>query len=53
MIWRVLSLVKINIRISETPVGTGWSNTYHFCDYTINNCPKILKLGRQSTINIL
>jgi hypothetical protein len=28
--------------------NTGWSNTYHFCDYTFNNCPKILKLGRHN-----
>jgi hypothetical protein len=27
---------------------TGWSNTYHFCDYTFNNCAKILKLGRHN-----
>jgi hypothetical protein len=39
--------IQIDIEITKKKY-TGWSNTYHFCDYKFNNCPKILKFGRHN-----
>jgi hypothetical protein len=40
--WKAQSSIFSHFQSTDETSYTGWSNTYHFCDYTFNNCPKIL-----------
>jgi hypothetical protein len=33
----------------NTSDNTGWSNTYHFCDYAVSNYRKKFTLGQEET----